>query len=324
MTRAARRAFGHARVHALHARLLRREDGERLRAARDPLLVARAFGIEAADAGQVSRAFVARLVADAEKLVRAYPEAGPLLFAIVGLHEVENLKLGWRAVARGLAAERWTGLWRPLGRLARLRPEAFRESSSLRQVSDALARTPYALLAAETLRAHPDDPAAAEMAFDRWASLRIVEAARALPPGEEGARRLCSSLVRERDLDALLRAPARGLSPAAAAGATALLQRELNPEVLRTLAEAAVGAPLPRLPRHFPRAAGLADLALVLRRERGAACARAFRGEPFLLAPPVALLLLRDAEARAVAAFCEEPRSDAGLLRAVAGTALGA
>jgi hypothetical protein len=115
-------------------------------------------------------------------------------------------------------------------------------------------------------------------------------------------------LVRERDLDALLRArSAWGVAPEAAAGVTALLRDELRPEALQALARwTREDGPLHLvLPHGLPEASDPAALELALRRRRRAACLRAFSGAPFQLACAVALLLLRIEELHAVSALAE-------------------
>jgi hypothetical protein len=64
-----------------------------------------------------------------------------------------------------------------------------------------------------------------------------------------------------------------------------------------------------------------------IRRERLRLCRRAFVGDPFRLAPPLAVILMAEEEARAVRALmerCGDETLDPPLLRALAGSQLGA
>jgi vacuolar-type H+-ATPase subunit C/Vma6 len=326
-------AFGNARVRARKSRLLGPEDGLVLRAAC-------AAGAPAAAATALPRletdvrALFAALVDDYDVLLRGYRARGAdLILGLLGLHEVENLKLVWRARARGQPLGAWSRFWRPLGRLATLHADAWRVPLTDGEALARLSGTPYAQIAASVARAHHADPGAAEMAFDRWASARVWQAAAALPRAEHAARTLVRSLALERDLGALHRAVAsNGLSPRQAAAAPVLLGQEMDAAALEALAGwvPETGSLGSLLPPGLLRGAPVRDwdeLSLQLRRRRRQACLRAFRAPPFQMAPAVAYLLLREAELQSLRAFAEArgwPPAPPLLDRALAASAMGA
>lgn len=327
------RAFGNARVRAMKSRLRTPEDLRLFRAASSVAALASAAEIETpCEARELTAGPFADLLADYQKLMDAYPAGASLFRALLQLHEIENLKLGWRASARSLPANRWAHLWKPLGRHETLRLSCWRESASLRDAASCARGTPYEGIARDAFRAHEADEAAAELAFDRWAWSSLVAEARRLPRREGEAKRLALSRVRERDFDALRRAiSSYGLSADAAGASTVLLREEENPERLRGLAQWAPGAgPLAReLPRllslGLPAAGGWDDLFLALRRQRREDCLRAFRGYPFRLAPPLAYLLLREEENRGYSALAEsrgKPETAPALERVLAASAM--
>ncbi|HZR11515.1 MAG TPA: V-type ATPase subunit [Myxococcales bacterium] len=293
-------AYAYARTRARRSTLLRPEQLDAFRAASGraaAVAALRSSGIDARDAAAASRACLLRFVADAERLVASWPHPD-LLVAVVGLIEIENLKLGCRAVRTGAAAESWTPLWRPLGKVSRLRIEAFADPPSLRAALEALAPLPWGAAASRALRAHEDDAAAFEIALDTFASRRLLEAEAAA-----GARRLAASLVRIRDVDAVSRAAARGRTAEGAATAAALLRKELHPEALRALA----GGELTDAARAFFRSPARTVAALLeeLRARLRSDCLRTFAGSPFQPACAVALLLLRIEEMQAVTSIAE-------------------
>ncbi len=230
--------------------------------------------------------------------------------------------------------ERWGPLWRRLGALESIRLEECRDQTSLAGLAGSLGDTPYAGIASTTLRAHAEDLLASELAFDRWASLSVVEAAIALPPAEAAARELALAVVRGRDLNLLRRGHhSFGLSPDAVVGSLAMLTRELPATELARLAAWTPGSGkiVQAWPRTWRRLAGNAadwdGLMLASRRARYQACRRAFLGSAYCLGPGIALLLLQDEEVRGVTSIKEaDGRSDAApaLERALAASALGA
>ena len=296
-----RTAYAYARTRARRSSLLRPDQRDALRAASGhaaAVSALRACGIEARDAAAAYQACLARFVADAERLVAAWPRPGVLL-AIAGLLEAENLELGCRAVRAGAAAGDWRRLWSPLGRVSRLAPETFEDVPSLRAALERLAPLPWGEAARRALRAHEEDPAGFEMAIDAFASRRLLEAA----AGDRGSRRLCEAVVRIRDVEAVSRTSARGVTPDAAAAASVLLRREVPGDSLRALARGeltdAIRAAL-RL-----SAVDVPALLQALRARLRSDCLHAFAGGPFRAATGVALLLLRLDDLHAVASVAE-------------------
>ncbi len=303
MTGAGRRAFGYARVRALHSRLL--TPAQVAAFARAP--ARRPVG-EAVAAWPSPRQAFAALVACYRKMLAAYEDGGPLFLALLRRHELENLKLAWRGALRGREVARVRGLWRDLGPLAALAPPPARETLGTGAVVAATRRTPYEAVASALHRAHGSDLAAIELGLDRWASTAIVAAAAALGPRDAGAADLARGIVRERDLRLLERGVRTyGLPPEAVAAGTALLAAEEGVPALAAVAGWTPADPRPLavvLPRGLARAAaGARDwpalhLALGLARRR--ACRRALAAAPFTLAPPCALLVLQEEQYRLV------------------------
>jgi hypothetical protein len=326
-------AYANARVRALKSQLLDPDLPRRLRAA--PAAQSPAFAAgEALDIAELPSRSFRRLVHCYAVVLASYPSGHELFRALVRLHEIENLKLVWRARSRQHPFERWQRLWRPLGVLETVRLDEVREHTSLAGFVVGLRGTPYGTIADATLRAHADDLAASELAFDRWASSCIARAAAGLGRGESAARGLAMARVRERELE-LLRRGVRvfGLSADAVRGSLAVVLRELPArEVDRLATWTAEGGPLLRAwPRAWPPVAGVpADwdaLLVALKRARREACRRAFLGPPYCLAPAVALLLLCEEEVRGAVALRESgARSgrSAALDRALAASAMGA
>lgn len=242
-------AYAHARIRGCKSRLLSRSDTL-------PLFTA-------SDAAAMKRVVAALQLAEPMEhllriyttAIRGYPHGAPLFRALLQLHEIEDVKLQWR--------------------------ETVKRGGSVSELAEKLG-------AFENIaRAHGDDIAAAELAFDRRASQRLLEEARRLPRRETLARRLVELVVRERDAEIVRRgAKWYGLTSVS----------------------------------------GSAEDVMSMRRERLRLCRRAFVGNPFLLAPPVAVILLAEEEVRAVRALverCGDETLDAPLLRALAGSQLG-
>lgn len=290
-------AFGNARTRAMCSRLRRPLDLPFLQSAQSVGALGEAVGLEGiATSAELGRRLFARLLEDWGKLLDAYRPGRPLLRALLGLHEIENVKLAWRARSRNVPPDRWTGFWKPLGRLEEVPLAAWRDAASLRDAVAACARTPYGPLLSRLGAAGGGDPAADEMAMDRWAGQRLARAAAALPRAERAARSLALAVLRDRDADLVQRAATRGLSPENAAAATVL------------------GEPPDALD------------ATERRRSRRRLALRAFLGPPFRLAPAIALLLLREQEARAIEALARalENHSPDAAARVLAGSAMGA
>lgn len=290
MSLASRRACGLARVRAHKSRLLDAPTLAALAAVDAPAATLPGWrDLDAAsDASSILALAYDRLIADCVVAMAGYPEARDVLRALVELHEIENVKLLWRAATARLPFDAWRAEWRPLGSLERVSATAVAPLTSVRQLAAALARTPYARVADAEVRAHPDDPAAVEIAFDRAGSARVLAAARALPGREHAARDLALSVVRERDVAIAARViGALGLAPDVAVEMTAVLGREAGASRLASLARRA------------------AETRSAVRAARRLACRRAFIGDPFSLAPPIALVLQREDEARALISLAE-------------------
>lgn len=272
-------AYAHARIRACKSRLLTRADAA-------PLFTA-------ADAASMQRAIAAigvespmqRLLRIYQTAIRGYRDGVPLFRALLQLHEIENVKLLWRATSKPVPPTLIARLWIDLGDLASF---PILHAATPNELATQLAATPYAGIAMTAARAHGSDIAAAELAFDRWASQRLLAEGRLLPQRESIARRLIELVVREREAQLLLRgAKWYGLASVAQSDAIDIT---------------------------------------ALRRERLRLCRRAFVGSPFLLAPAVAVVLLAEEELRAVRAPVErmgDERLDAPMIRASAGSQLG-
>jgi vacuolar-type H+-ATPase subunit C/Vma6 len=242
----------------------------------------------------------------------SYPSGQQAVRGLLNLHEIENVKLLWRTQTRGIRFERWRSLWRPLGALQTVRLDDYRDLTSLVSLVVALRPTPYGSVAEAILRSHADDLAACELALDRWASAALASAAQALGRTEAAARDLALAIVRERDLNLLRRGvSAFRLSPDAVVGSLVLLPAELPS---RELARLATWTPDEgRLLRAWPKGWKAKDdlpadwdaLVLSLKRMRRCACQRAFLGNPFCLAPAIALVLFQEEEVRGVTAVLE-------------------
>lgn len=326
-------AFGSARVRAMKARLLGPAEGAALAATKDVASLASLVDPGAPpNPREIERRAFTRLVDVYVKLAASFPQGRDLLAALWRRHEVENLKLVWRAKASAPAHD-WASRWRHLGHLATLDLEVCESAGSLEELAPHLLRTPYSEIFSSTLRAHAGDAAAGEMAFDRWTATRLLHEARRLPRRESLAKELVFAWIRERDVDLLARRRALGFSAEAALASLVLLRQEERREELARLAAWPSGSEplsqaLPRgLARTAPRARDWNDLGVALARRRRSLCWKAFLSNPFRLAPAVALVFLLEAEARAIGAIAESrgrPEVDAPLARALAPSLLEA
>jgi hypothetical protein len=258
------------RARAARSRLLGEDELARLRAGpRASVLAELHLGDDALAAWRI---LWERLVADYATMLRSLPDGRELVQALLGLHEIENVKLVGRAVRNGVPPERWAPWWRPLGRAASISFADWNTVGSAAALVERAARGPYA----EAARLAAGEKDGGEVLIDRWASRRVVLAARALPARDREARDLALARVRERDLDVLARADAWGFTPEQAARACALLPDELGTAAVQTL----------RAPAERGRA---------LRAERLARCRRTFLGPPLALTPAIALLMIEEA-----------------------------
>ena len=263
MTAVARRAYGQARARARSAAILSHPVVTAMATAPAITSLPGWRDLGPHDDGCVSLALVySRLVDDHLVMRRAYPEAHGTLAALLELHELENLKLLWRAAVRGIALPDWRGSWRPLGVLQTLALEWFSGSLTLASLTVALRTTPYGELAATTMQSHGQDVAAAELAIDRFGTHRLVRARERLPGAERSARRLLRAVIDRRD---------------------ALIDER---------ACATVGRPFQG--RLFANRPGIT-----------ADARRILALEPFSLAVPLALILLREEEVRRLLTLSE-------------------
>ena len=313
MSAAAQLAYGNARVRARKSRLLSSAVLVALASAEHPELTIDGWRDVDADADATPLVWLvyARLIADYDAVIRAYPAHTTLLHALVRRHELENVKLACRVVVSGADPDRWLRLWRPMGRLETVSRDGCASASSLPQLTAALGRTPFADIAGVVLRVHAADLSAAELAFDRWGSRMLAEAADALPPHEDAARDLVCGVVCERDAAVIERAIGPlGVAPQAAIRMASMLGRALGAAGARVLTEwsSGGGAPL-TLPRRLsaerPVVRSFAELRRAIHAGRREACRRVFAGHPFSAAPAVALVLLREDEARALISIGE-------------------
>jgi vacuolar-type H+-ATPase subunit C/Vma6 len=200
MTAVARRAYGQARARARGAALLSDTVVTVMATAPavTPLPGWRDLGPH--DNGSVTLALAySRLVDDHLIMRRAYPEAREALAALLTLHELENLKLLWRAAVRGTPVAEWRGSWRPLGVLQSIALEQFAGPVTLASLSGTLQATPYGQLAAATMQAQGDDLAAAEVVIDRFGTRELGVAHDRLPRAEYSARKLLRAVIDRRD-----------------------------------------------------------------------------------------------------------------------------
>src|SRR5579859_5457623 len=111
MTARGQLAFAHARVRAWKGRLLRRIDIL-------PLLGTNADPDRTLEALGIGKEPFTGLLQLYQLLIQSYPDEAPLFRAMLRLHEIENVKLAWRAIVRHIDRSRWTPLWLLLGKLA--------------------------------------------------------------------------------------------------------------------------------------------------------------------------------------------------------------
>lgn len=230
-----------------------------------------------------------------------YPSAAALLVALFRRHEAENLKVLWRAAARGRVAP--PQCWRPLEPLGVLQWSP--RVSTPDELVHRLATTAYGEIARALLRSHAADLPATEIGLDRWIWTGITREAARLPPAERSAADLIEALAIEHDVELLRRGTSVGLEADLVAKSTVVLSQTCRPGPLAAAAawRAEDGALSRVLPPALSRRAGLAGdwdgVVRALRAARLRACRRAFAGWPFRLAPGLAALLLREEQARA-------------------------
>jgi ATP synthase (C/AC39) subunit len=233
--------------------------------------------------------------------IAIHPTAATLLRALFRRHDVENLKLLWRAAVRGRAP--LAQCWRPLEPLGVVAFSA--RVSTPQELVHQLDATPYGEIARALMRSHAADLPATEIGLDRWVWNAIADARARLPAQERGAADLVRTLTMEHDVDLLRRGVSVGLQPDLVAKSTVVLSKECRIGLLSAAAawrpeDGPLARVLPRpLTRVSPDAHGWDDVVRALRRARLRECRRAFVGWPFRLAPAVAALLLREEQAQA-------------------------
>lgn len=170
------RAYAHARMRAAKSRLYSRSDLLPLMLAENAEAKRRALqtiGIER-DRPLFPQLF-ARLMTFYRTAIDAYGEDAHVFVAMLRLHELENLKLIWRAVTRSLPADEWVPYWRDVwDRHSCLSLRALKDATSVRDLAERLKGTPYADIARRVAEAHGNDLAAAELAFDQWGTAMLV------------------------------------------------------------------------------------------------------------------------------------------------------
>lgn len=271
------RAYGFARISAQRSGLLSREDIGALRLSNDLQTATRAAN--ALGIGEERRRFD-RLLGRYRAIIRCYSDAAPLVRALLGFHETENVKLIWRATLRQIPRERWLSLWHDLQDLGEFTTDTFIGANTLYDVVERLRGTTFEHVAADVYSAHGDDLGAAELEFDRWASMQAVAQIQALDKSETLARQIAEALVRQRDDEIVRRGvTAYGLSPEVAGAQRTLPSRRTWPD--------------------------LASL-----------CRRAFRGQAMRLAPALAYAAMAERDYRVSRALAEragDPELDAAV-----------
>lgn len=270
-------AYAHARMRAWRSRLLRRPDVMPLLAANDAASHSRALAaIGAVTDGEALEHALQRLLGIYRIAIRGYRDHALLFVALLRLHEVENLKLAWRAIARHVPDPRWHALWRPLGSLAAITLEQCAPAGSLRDLVERLEKSPYGAIVATLFRAQGDDVTAFELGLDRWASEQLLAEAAKLPAAEALSRAIIETLVHRRDA-----------------------QLQERGERMYGLSRESVEHPAsaPGVARRGARRSTVLDYPALLR--------RASRQSPFSLAPALAIVLLAEEELRGVIALTE-------------------
>lgn len=199
------RAYAHARMRSIKARLLDRAGALPLLCATDERSTDHALSTFGVDPyGELFPQLFARLLPVYRVALRVHRGDESIFRAFLRLHAIENVKIEWREAA----ARRDSGA--PAGR----------ENGHRRDLQE-LDET----LDVESLRD------AGELALDRWGTRQLLDAAESLDPL---ARALVDTVVRERDVEVMRRGPKfYGISEAAARAMTVLQREPANVETLR-------------------------------------------------------------------------------------------
>ena len=263
----AQRAYGFARVSALKSRLMTRDEVMTLRCTTDARSSARSLESLGLDSDEKR---FAKLMRRYQTVLRAYPEAAPIVRAMLQIHEVENLKIAWRAISQRIEPARWHPLLRDLSSVVHYEAAALREASSLFDLVQSLEGTNLHGVAHQVYAAHGNDLAAAELAFDRWASFEILRSVEHLGARESLARDIAVEVVHERDDEIVSRGvESYGLSPAAVDAARVLSRSTVKRHELIHL------------------------------------CRRAFVGQHLRLAPAIAFIVFSERDYRLASALAE-------------------
>ena len=168
------RAYAHARVRASKSRLYSRAELLPLMLADNALAKGRALQTLGLDRDRaLFPQLFARLMTFYKTAIDAYGVDAHVFLAMLRLHELENLKLLWRAITRSLPPEEWMPYWRDVA-FATLDPRALQHATSVRDLAERLKKTPYAAIARRVAEAHGNDLAAAELAFDQWGTSMLL------------------------------------------------------------------------------------------------------------------------------------------------------
>jgi hypothetical protein len=232
---------------------------------------------------------------------------------------------------RDRSADHVHASWRDLRDLATLSKDAAMDAAGPGALAELAARSRLARVAPLIREARVESLASTSLAAERQIWSAVDGAFQALPHGDASTRALGALLVVEQDLDWLRRAPAAAsIDAAAAARATIVLARELAPARLEALTKWTAGrGPISAcFPARWTWARHAQDwdaLIVAAREARRRHCERAFTRAPFSLDVPMAVLLLKEEEVRAMATAAEAGTEPSGAAaRAYAASLFGA
>jgi hypothetical protein len=271
------------------------------------------------------------LLAVYRTVLRGYPELSAVAESLLARHELSNVLLVLRALLHRRSIEATRPFWRDLRDLATLTLHSAEDGASPGALAAIVEKSRLAAIASLVREARVDSLASTSLAAERQVWGTVDRAFLALPPRDASSRALGALLVLEQDLDWLRRAPAAAsIAAAAAAGATFVLARELPPARVAALAKwtpehGPIAGVLPARWTWARTAQDWDSLVTAVRRARRRHCERAFVREPFALDVPLAVLLLKEEEVRAMATAAESGgERSAPALRACAAGLFGA
>jgi hypothetical protein len=271
------------------------------------------------------------LLAVYRTVIRGYGELHGVIDGLLARHELANVLVMLRAMLRWRTPVSGHSFWRDLRELASISEDAATEAVSPAALAAAVEGSRLAAVAALIRDARPATLASTSLAAERQLWAAIDRAFLALPRRDRSARALGALLVIEQDLNWVRRAPtAASIDPSAAASATLALVREVPAARLSALAtwspeHGSIASSLPVAWTWARTAHDWDGLMTAVRRARRRHCERAFVGSPFALDVPLAVLLLKEEEVKAIAtaAECGGDRSPAAE-RAYAASLFGA